>query len=84
MVRDLVPRRYTFPKAVKAALTRCSSSSSRLRSFWSWLTTDCIIVLGMTVIVSFALGPDTGPRQDNLRNFFLTPALSFNRMAFSY
>jgi hypothetical protein len=30
---DLVPRRYTFPKAVNAAVTRCSSSSSRLRSF---------------------------------------------------
>src|ERR1019366_9056910 len=26
---------------------RCSSSSSRVRSFWSWLTTDCISVFGM-------------------------------------
>jgi hypothetical protein len=32
---DLLPSRYTFPKAVIAAVTRCSSSSSRTRSFWS-------------------------------------------------
>jgi hypothetical protein len=26
----------------RAADKQCSSSSSRVRSFWSWFTTDCI------------------------------------------
>ncbi len=43
----LLPCMYTFPKAVRAADTRRSSPSSRARSIWSWLTTDCISVFGM-------------------------------------
>ena len=43
----VVPFTYTLPKAVSAAVTRCNSSASRVRSFCSWVTTDCMSVLGM-------------------------------------
>src|ERR1035441_2939350 len=36
---------------------RCSSSSSRVRSFWSRLTTDCISVFGMVQSYHSKIGP---------------------------
>jgi hypothetical protein len=46
---------------------RRNSSSSRVRSFWSWLTTDCISVFGMRQSYHSQIGlktvPADGPRE---------------------
>src|SRR5450759_1444292 len=53
---------------------RCSSSSSRVRSFWSWLTTDCISVFGMKQSYHSELDPRRFLRKVlvNWRNIAIT------------